>query len=508
MSIERINGKPVLQRIGNDSVYGSGIDGDVVIATNTTLYRDMYYNNLTINSGRTLNTNGFRVFVKEKLTVMGTIGANGTTNIVDGTVSGSTPASTTVENSIGGNAQDNTYQAVQLSASQLKALDVAVSGGFFKSPYQTLLALKGGAGGGPGAPGVRTLGANGSGAGAGGAGGGGHLNRNVGRPGGPGHAGTPGGNGVAGSTPPAAAGGAGGTGGPVVVIVAKEVVGNGAIAAIGRSGSAGGPAATGSGATSGHAGSAGSAAPGQSLAHHGDGAAAYITGDGTHGVHAHVGAPNLPRSFLGGAEVLSEQHIHRHVHRNNVYHSTAFGHNEHNHNCQGGYNYAHTYQYHDGRPHHAPASSFYHVNGINHSNLVYSYGHYNHHQFNVTPVHFPHCAHTYVDAKGAVQHNHGRWPHQHHDNWQYYTLGRAASYDVKSVGHAHYPGGAGGAAGAAGTPGTNGSTTAGGLGQWGGGGGIICVTDKFDYNIMVNTSGNGGSSGASGSGMIVIVENS
>jgi hypothetical protein len=57
--------------------YGDGSDGDVVISTNTTLTRDMFYNNLIINNGVTLKTNGFRIFVKETLTNRGTIACNG-----------------------------------------------------------------------------------------------------------------------------------------------------------------------------------------------------------------------------------------------------------------------------------------------------------------------------------------------------------------------------------------------------------------------------------------------
>lgn len=57
--------------------FGDGSDGDVTITSNTTLTRDMYYNNLTINAGITLNTNNFRVFVRNTMTLNGTIGAPG-----------------------------------------------------------------------------------------------------------------------------------------------------------------------------------------------------------------------------------------------------------------------------------------------------------------------------------------------------------------------------------------------------------------------------------------------
>lgn len=64
-----------------EMLFGNGMDGNVTISSNTTLSRDMYYNNLTINSGRTLKTNGYKIFVKGILTNNGIIdnsGGNGT----------------------------------------------------------------------------------------------------------------------------------------------------------------------------------------------------------------------------------------------------------------------------------------------------------------------------------------------------------------------------------------------------------------------------------------------
>ena len=51
-----------------DSIYGSGKDGTVTISSNTDLTRDMYYSNLTIAPGVHLNTNGWKVFVRNLLT--------------------------------------------------------------------------------------------------------------------------------------------------------------------------------------------------------------------------------------------------------------------------------------------------------------------------------------------------------------------------------------------------------------------------------------------------------
>ena len=62
-------------------IYGDGSDGDVTETTRT-LARDTFYNNLTVPAGVTLDTGGFRVFVKGTLTVASTgiidhPGANG-----------------------------------------------------------------------------------------------------------------------------------------------------------------------------------------------------------------------------------------------------------------------------------------------------------------------------------------------------------------------------------------------------------------------------------------------
>ena len=57
-------------------VFGDGLDGDVTIAADTGIIRDMYYRNLTVNVGATLITNGFRVFVQQVATINGRIAWN------------------------------------------------------------------------------------------------------------------------------------------------------------------------------------------------------------------------------------------------------------------------------------------------------------------------------------------------------------------------------------------------------------------------------------------------
>lgn len=61
------------------TAFGNGSDGAVVISGNTSLVRDMYYTNLTINNGITLSPKGFRIFVNGTLTCIGTgkIDSNG-----------------------------------------------------------------------------------------------------------------------------------------------------------------------------------------------------------------------------------------------------------------------------------------------------------------------------------------------------------------------------------------------------------------------------------------------
>lgn len=58
-----------------ESVFGDGSDGNVTISTNSTISRDMFYNNLTVNAGVILNSSGYRIFVKG--TLNGMIARNG-----------------------------------------------------------------------------------------------------------------------------------------------------------------------------------------------------------------------------------------------------------------------------------------------------------------------------------------------------------------------------------------------------------------------------------------------
>ena len=480
------------QRIGNDSIYGKGFDGTVTVASNTSLSRDMYYANLTVNNGVHLNTNGFRVFVQGTLTLNGTIGVNATTTVSDGTVKGTTPAATSQSAGIGGTAAGATYTVSQIPSSLFNYVETAILGAYINASGTTV-PVAGGAGGGAGAAGTATAATPAGGAGSG------QLSRNPLAPGGPGTAGT------VGASAPLASAGAAGLGGAVVIIAAKTITGTGQILSRGQNATAGGAAAVGT------LGTAGTTAPNQALAHHVDGSTHYITGDGTHGPHATTPTPNLPHgSHVGATSQLL--HADRYVNFS-VYHNDACSNPAH-----GAYGHYHGYAgvIHDnikGHHGHSPVSpaestgTYHAINGIPHSyshrphtGVAYSgYGHAQH--VDTNPEHSNHhgagslhCS----NAKGnytvpLVQHTRVGFAHYH--------VSRSAG-TVSHAGHTTKTGGAGGAAGRG--AGTNAGTN----GQSGGGGGIIVVTESALSGVTTSTTGGTVSSVTASSGTALVIINS
>ena len=68
--------------IERSRLFGSGEDGDIVVSSNAALSQDYYYENCTINDNISLDTNGYRLFVRDTLTLVGSnsvIHNNGTT---------------------------------------------------------------------------------------------------------------------------------------------------------------------------------------------------------------------------------------------------------------------------------------------------------------------------------------------------------------------------------------------------------------------------------------------
>jgi hypothetical protein len=108
-----------------DSVYGTGADGDAVLDGTTTVLsmapsasvytmtRDMYFNDLTINTSCRLQPNGYRIFVKGTLKFMGTDSTIGFTTgySTEGSIKQGGAAATAVTHSLGGSATGFTATA-------------------------------------------------------------------------------------------------------------------------------------------------------------------------------------------------------------------------------------------------------------------------------------------------------------------------------------------------------------------------------------------------------------
>lgn len=147
-----------------DSIYGTGSDGSVTISTNTTLTSDKYYYNLTVNANTVLNTGGYRVFVKNILSLDSNSVIGFTTgSSANGSISGGGAISTAVTNSLGGNSASQTATAPTTAAGGTG--DKTTTSGYWYQPTQSVkgyavtagqttpLFLRGGAGGTSGAGG-------------------------------------------------------------------------------------------------------------------------------------------------------------------------------------------------------------------------------------------------------------------------------------------------------------------------------------------------------------------
>jgi hypothetical protein len=60
-----------LSDLSTSFAFGDGSDGVVSITSNTMLIRDMFYQQLDVSNGAIINTNGFRLFVADRLTLTG-----------------------------------------------------------------------------------------------------------------------------------------------------------------------------------------------------------------------------------------------------------------------------------------------------------------------------------------------------------------------------------------------------------------------------------------------------
>lgn len=253
MAIERlgVDRNPV-QKTGTDKLFGLGSDGTVTISVNTSLSRDMYYANLTVNSGITLFTNGFKIFVSGTLTNNGTIGMPKATAMTTPVMAGS------VMTRIDGNA---TYTGADALAGTLTIAEVRDFDALMFGVMQT------------GANPRRWLSGSTGSAGSANAGGGSGAN--------------------------AGTAGAAGTGGGSVVILAKSISGSGTFVSEGTDGGAGVAGNSVSG-NPGH--NPGGHAPGHNPGGHAQGHNPGGHNPPGHFHHAgHHQAPNCQHSPIGGA---------------------------------------------------------------------------------------------------------------------------------------------------------------------------------------------------------------
>lgn len=260
----------------NDLLFGNGVDGDVTIAANTTLTRDMYYRNLTVNTGVVLNAGGYRVFVAGTLTLSGTAKISRDGNNASGTTQGAALAAGTV----GG----GTAGGIPLSTAAGNATNA--------------LGGRGGQGGGSGAAAgtiTRPVVIAGGDASTGNTPTGGPLDmlaltRGVSVT----QAATPawsvlqGGTGGGAGNTTASTSGAGGGGAGVVIVCARTVAGTGSITADGGTG--------GNGATNGHGGGGGGGGVAILISTSGPGTVTVTANGGAGGVKAGTGSNGVAGS--------------------------------------------------------------------------------------------------------------------------------------------------------------------------------------------------------------------
>lgn len=137
--------------------FGDGSDGDVIISTDTTLARDMFYNNLTVNNGIFLYANGYRIFVKGIITTIGTgkvdrsgnNGANGAGSAppgpkINAAGGAALPAGTLTGVSAGGQGggadNGNSFEAGAAAASVTNSIGVVGGAGGGPRPTGTVTA--------------------------------------------------------------------------------------------------------------------------------------------------------------------------------------------------------------------------------------------------------------------------------------------------------------------------------------------------------------------------------
>lgn len=510
MGIDRINQSPVPQRLGNDSVYGFATSsaGTVTITSNTTLTGDAHYYNLTVNANVLLNTNGYRLFVKNSLVNNGAIGIGSLSGgvvgepsaVSSGTISGTGSGSgSSITYSVGGSGGGGVGQnvATQLPQSYRNHIESLINGVVINQDG-TNYQIRGGADGRQGSTGTTTpIYAPSTwpniGGGAGSTGGYSPNAHTVNAPGGRGNTGYPGTK-TGATTGPGGAGGSGGVGGGVVLVAARYISGTGKFISLGVSGGLG------SNGTNGNPGANGPAATAYTTA----------TQRGTSGVDlvdghqapaithsnpdAHASHPHPSGTHHHPASHTPNHHSHSHTgrryhsHSQNIdlgkgaykgnhtghHHGDTYGHNHHQwtdaswhpgHHANQNHSH-HPETYHPathGTAHEAKYDANIHHNSATHSTYT-PYEGYQPYAYLHTPTHT--AQRSSHSPAGTHPHPSGVHTYSHH------------------VAPSHYLGGAGGSGGT-GAPAVTGGT--GKRGGAGGGGGIIIITDSTPSGVSYDT---------------------
>jgi hypothetical protein len=144
---------PLLDFIDSPAeIYGSGLDGSVVLTgTSNTLLEDKFYYNLTLADNATLDTAGYRLFVKNLLSVGSgvVIGRPGGSTAV-GSINGGGAVDANVANSLGGAGAGGTVTAPTAASGGSKYYKhgpQAILGYQITASQTTPLFLNGGSGG-------------------------------------------------------------------------------------------------------------------------------------------------------------------------------------------------------------------------------------------------------------------------------------------------------------------------------------------------------------------------
>ena len=271
MSIENFPVPGAYNTRGGLAVYGLGTDGNVIITGTVVLNRDMYYNNLTVMGGAQLDTNGYRVFVKDTLNMADASSVIGrlSDKTSVGSILGGAPSGIKASDTLGGDGGLNPGENF-FGEAEFYNFSQAIAGYKFDAVAGTLKFLMGGSGGASGTFGASgstgsfTLGSPGTSGSTGALGTRPGFETTIGASGGQGYTGTSGSSGtsgVGGGGGLGGSGGLGGAGGGVVIISARNIVGLGIIRADGESGEPGNPGFPGTSGTPGESGIPG--VPGQ-----------------------------------------------------------------------------------------------------------------------------------------------------------------------------------------------------------------------------------------------------